>query len=69
MTYERFSELWDEHVTNRPSQPPTHAVMLPEHRMRPETMEALIEYGRGDTSKIDAIRAHLAQTKDTWQTI
>ena len=52
MKYERFKELWDALITNNPSVPPIKFEMTP-------TVEALIEYAEGNTSKIDSVRRFL----------
>ena len=47
MTYERFSELWDALVTNRPN------VNSPlKSNMTDETLYALIDYGKGNIDNI-----------------
>lgn len=48
MKYERFSQLWDKYVGERQK----NSEITP-------TLQALIEYGQGDTSKIDAVREFL----------
>jgi hypothetical protein len=52
MKYERFKELWDALITNNPNVPPMKFEMTP-------TMEALIEYGRGNKTKIEFVRNFL----------
>lgn len=52
MKYERFKELWDALITNNPSVPSMKFEMTP-------TMESLIEYADGNTSKIDSVRQFL----------
>lgn len=63
MEYTRFSQLWDALVMHRP-QPagatPADAAPIT-NGMTPETASALIEYGRGDKSKILAVREFLAK--------
>lgn len=56
MNYERFSQLWDALVTSRPKiaevEPITNGISA-------ETASALIEYGEGNKSKVESIRAFL----------
>ena len=58
MSYERFSQLWDALVTNRPR---SSAPTFPVTSMQPETALALIEYGQGNKSKINQVRALLGR--------
>lgn len=57
MNFERFSELWDALVTNRPKA--ADAVQIT-NGMSQDTARALIEYSNGNKSKIEAVRLHLA---------
>ena len=52
MKYERFKQLWDALITDNPNVPVMKFEMTP-------TMEALIEYGQGNTSKLDEVRRFL----------
>jgi hypothetical protein len=61
MNYERFSELWDALVTNRPKAA-ADAVPIT-NGMSDETASALLEYADGNRSKIDAVKRFLASTK------
>ena len=58
MKYERFSELWDALVKNRPK---TGGAAPITNGMTANTATALIEYGQGDKSKINAIRVLLGR--------
>jgi hypothetical protein len=63
MTYDRFSQLWDALVTHRP-QPAGAARADAEpitNGMTPAVASALIEYGKGDKSKISKVRDFLAK--------
>jgi hypothetical protein len=55
MSYERFSELWDALITNRPGVGPVTMVMTK------ETKDALVDYANGNTAKIDAVRNFLSK--------
>jgi len=58
MTYERFSELWDALVTNRPN------VNSPlKSNMTDETLYALIDYGNGNIEKFESVRMYLAGSR------
>jgi hypothetical protein len=52
MKYERFNQLWDALITNNPSVSPMKFEMTP-------IMEALIEYGQGNKTKIESVRRFL----------
>jgi hypothetical protein len=56
MKFDRFSELWDALVTNRPK--PADVEPIP-NGMKPTTAEALIAYGMGDKTKVNEIRSKL----------
>lgn len=56
MNYERFSELWDALVSNRPKSPDAAPIM---NGMSAATAAALIDYAKGDKSKITVIKANL----------
>lgn len=56
MTYERFSELWDALIVNKPNAKPVTT------NMNPLTMRALIEYGQGNKTIINEIRKGLVAT-------
>jgi hypothetical protein len=59
MTYETFKALWDALITKRP---PGKAVPAPiSNGMTAATAAALIEYGRGNKSKVNAIRVLLGR--------
>jgi hypothetical protein len=63
MEYNRFSQLWDALVTNRPlpaDAVPADAVPIA-NGMTPQVASALIEYGQGDKSKISKAREFLAK--------
>jgi hypothetical protein len=51
MTYETFSEFWDETF----SKPISGPFLMKDEGMSDETMQVLIEYGEGNTTKIDEI--------------
>lgn len=55
MNYERFSQLWDALVANKPK----HKSDINEHVMSDATKVALIEYGNGNKVKVQAIREFL----------
>lgn len=55
MTYEQFREIWDETF----SQPFKGPFKIKDEGMSKATMQALIEYGEGNTTKIDEIREFL----------
>lgn len=57
MNYERFSQLWDALVTNRPKGVEAPPIT---NGMAEETATALIEYAQGNKAKIDAVRTRLA---------
>ena len=61
MSYERFSELWDALVTNRPRSTNPNLSPCTECSMTEATKIALIEYGQGNTSKFDVIRKSLGR--------
>jgi hypothetical protein len=61
MTYERFSELWDAFVTNRPRA--SEPTQIKETRMS-ATENALIEYAHGDKTKVNAVRKLLDRGRD-----
>jgi hypothetical protein len=58
MTYERFSQLWDALVTNRPKAAEATPIS---NGMKPVTAEALIEYGHGNKEKVNKIRVLLGR--------
>jgi hypothetical protein len=51
MTYERFSQLWDEIIGNK-------CLTM---NATDDTVKALIEYGQGNKSKINAIREFISK--------
>ena len=51
MNFERFSQLWDALVTNRPKA--GDAVQIT-NGMTTKTAQALIEYANGNKSKVEA---------------
>ena len=55
MSYERFSQLWDALITDNPNVPPQKCGKIT------DTMKALIEYGEGKKSKINAVRKQLGR--------
>ena len=57
MNYERFSELWDALVRNRPKGPAAAPIS---NGMTDETATALIEYADGKKAKIESVRKILA---------
>ena len=57
MNLERFSQLWDALVTNRPK---AVAAIQITNGMSETTAQALIEYATGNKAKIESVRAHLA---------
>jgi len=59
MEYQRFSELWDALVTNRPKSA-TDAPIT--NGMTEETASALIDYANGNKSKFESVRHRLATT-------
>jgi hypothetical protein len=56
MKYERFSELWDALVTNRPQAVDAAPIT---NGMESQTASALIAYANGDKSQIQSIRSTL----------
>jgi hypothetical protein len=58
MRYERFSQLWDALVTNRPK--PVDAAPIP-NGMKKATADALIEYGQGKKDKVNHVRGLLGR--------
>jgi len=52
MTFERFSQLWDETIKNNPRTEDD----LEETEMAPRTREALIAYGKGDKSLMENLK-------------
>lgn len=62
MNYDTFSQLWNELVTDR-SNIANDAARLT-NGMSEKTACALIEYGEGNKSKIEAERAYLASIVD-----
>ena len=74
MTYKRFSQLWKEHVTNRVKSD-VHKKPDPGltgvHEGSPflgrpasqRTIDALIEYGQGDTRMLDDAKRYLDDSK------
>lgn len=56
MTYERFSQLWDALITNRPGI--KHPITT---NMSPETLKALIAYGQGDKTEINRVKRMLGR--------
>lgn len=60
MNYERFSQLWEALVTNRPKRPDVAPIS---NGMTTETATALIEYSNGDKSKILDVRKFIAAAK------
>lgn len=56
MNFERFSQLWDALVTNRPK---AAAAVQITNGMTAKTAQALIEYASGNKSKVEAVRARL----------
>ena len=62
MTYERFSQLWDALVRDRPKSKTVDTDPI-DFQMSPRTMSALIDYANGDKSKFNAIRKTLGRKK------
>jgi hypothetical protein len=58
MKFERFSELWNVLIVNRPNAKPMTT------NMNPLTMKALIEYGEGNKTIINEIRKDLVATEN-----
>jgi len=58
MTFERFSQLWDALVTNRPKA--TEAQPIP-NGMKNATASALIAYGQGNKTEVNRVRAMLGR--------
>jgi hypothetical protein len=54
MTYQRFKQLWDVLITNRPKA--NKLLSNCENGMTENTKIALIEYGHGNTEKFDKVR-------------
>lgn len=63
MNFEIFSKLWDALVTNRPAAVPAADASAPQitNGMSEGTAQALIEYANGNKTRIESVRAHLAQ--------
>jgi len=57
MKYERFSQLWDALVTNRPKAVDAAPIS---NGMQPETAAALVDYSNGNKAKIEEVKAFLA---------
>jgi hypothetical protein len=62
MTYERFYQLWDALVTKRPKG--TDAAPIA-NGMTKATADALIEYGKGDRTKINKIEEFILSKQAT----
>jgi hypothetical protein len=58
MNYNRFSELWDALVTNRPKAADATPIS---NGMTAATAIALTEYGTGNKSKVNEIRVMLGR--------
>jgi hypothetical protein len=58
MDYNRFSQLWDALVTNRPK--PVDAAPI-SNGMAEYTAIALIEYGQGNKTKVNEVRKKLGR--------
>lgn len=56
MTYERFSQLWDALVTNRPKAPDDWPATP---GMSDATARALIAYAKDDKTEVNAVRVAL----------
>jgi len=61
MQYERFSQLWDALVTNRPKAASAIAIS---NGMSDATAAALIEYADGKKGQIEAVRKFLKTALD-----
>jgi len=61
MNYDTFKELWDALVTKRP--PAKEAAAPISNGMTGSTATALIEYGRGNKSKVNAVRVLLGRSE------
>lgn len=59
MTYERFSQLWDEIIKNDSRGPEA----LKEAEMSPRTRKALLAYGRGDKREIEKIKKEFYEAR------
>ena len=57
MKYERFTELWDALITNRPMRIDNRVPII--DTMSPNTSIALIKYANGDKSDFDKVRDFL----------
>ena len=57
MKIERFSELWDALVKNRPKAVDAAPIT---NGMREETAEALIQYSNGDKTSVEKVKQFLA---------
>jgi hypothetical protein len=58
MKFERFSQLWDALVTNRPKSADVEPIP---NGMTQATATALIEYGKGNKAKVNAVRTKLGR--------
>jgi len=58
MKYERFSQLWDALVTNRPTPVPATPIR---NGMKLLTAKALIEYGQGNKAMVNDVRRKLGR--------
>jgi hypothetical protein len=59
MSYERFSQLWDALVADRPNS--TNALSI-EDGMSEKTFSALVDYANGDKTKIESVRNFLGRS-------
>jgi hypothetical protein len=57
MNYERFSQLWDALIANRPKLADAAPIT---NGMTQESATALIEYGQGKKERIQKVRTFLA---------
>ena len=57
MKYERFSELWEALVTNRPKAAEASPIT---NGMQPETAAALVDYSNDNKTKIEEVKRFLA---------
>lgn len=56
MTFERFSELWNALITNNPRlKNRDKSTLTSETRFSDKTLNALIEYGQGNTKQFDEL--------------
>jgi hypothetical protein len=59
MDYKRFSQLWDALITHAPKLKNRHKKTIIDEGCSLATTKALIEYGKGNKSKIESIRKFL----------